>query len=113
MSLEKSRADRLRRRIDDREAPRARPCFARRPPRGSCEICPGWRVASASRVAAAEGRDLYVEFPYSESEITPSLRLHVVPMLRTGKVSSKHRRRFGVGGPSECIYVQCQLDGRM
>jgi hypothetical protein len=38
-------------------------------------------------LVAADGRELYVEFPYSESEITPWLRQHVVPTLGTEKVS--------------------------
>jgi hypothetical protein len=40
-------------------------------------------------LVAADERELYVEFPYPESEITPWLAQHVVPMLGSDKVSFK------------------------
>jgi hypothetical protein len=38
-------------------------------------------------LVSADGRELYIEFPYTESEISPWLREHVVPMLKDEKVS--------------------------
>lgn len=56
-------------------------------------------------LVAADGRELYVEFPYSESEITPWLRQHVVRMLGTEKVSFKQAaqqiRKFVGGSKSD------------
>jgi hypothetical protein len=40
-------------------------------------------------LVAEDGRELYVEFPYTEAEITPWLRQNVVPMLGAEKVSFK------------------------
>ena len=41
-------------------------------------------------LVAGDGRELYVEFAYPESEITPWLRKHVMPMLGNDKVSFPH-----------------------
>jgi hypothetical protein len=38
-------------------------------------------------LVAADGRELYVEFPYPEADITPWLRQNVVPMLGSEKIS--------------------------
>lgn len=40
-------------------------------------------------LVAADGRELYIEFPYTESEITPWLAKNVVPMLKLDKISFK------------------------